>query len=150
MSSWLSHFVNPDDLDPGDHIYVYRGMLFSTCHGIYIGSHANESAVIHFIPDHSYKEAKGRVYISSLTEFRLGFISNLVTVRKYRYGVPQWELLAKRRGSCSMRKSGSNEKVIQRAWDCYNGRIPTVGFNTSEDFALFCKLGHTYRDSSYQ
>ena len=47
---FTSHAVQREDLQPGDHIYVYRKLGMYAHHGIYTGKNkAGEQMVIHFI-----------------------------------------------------------------------------------------------------
>ncbi|XP_077983925.1 uncharacterized protein LOC144438654 [Glandiceps talaboti] len=146
MAYWLSHFVNPYNLDPGDHIYVYTATYFRPRHGIYIGEYKNEPAVIHYKRDESGKQCKGVLMRSSLSEFRENAMGGIALVRKYRYNISGLERIIKRTGTCSSSQTDPVESVLRRAWDCYNGKLPNCGFATDEEFALYCKLGEDFRN----
>ncbi len=127
--------VDPSDLKPADHIYVYRALGVYSHHGIYTGNHGRE--VIHFTGD-SFADAY--VQASTVDEFCDDGTLHLVA-----YDVHPITKYVSRRGTSHWVKSHPADEVISTAkyylrhpdeWGDYN-----LLFNNCESFAVYCKIG---------
>ncbi|XP_077984154.1 uncharacterized protein LOC144438843 [Glandiceps talaboti] len=143
MTSWLSHFVYAYDLSPGDHIYVYRSVQVNSHHGIFI-EYGGTPSVVHFVRDVTRGPPQTKIKLSTLNDFRQNDFGSTASLRRYRYGVGGLEYYLKRGSTCTTKESDSDERVVQRAWDCYNGKDDVSRFENSEQFALYCKLGDKF------
>ena len=150
----LFHSVEPSQLKPGDHIYVWRALGTYSHHGIYTGKPGRE--VIHFTGDGNNslnlmrsKSAKRggfgiRICGSSLDEFLADG-----TLRLVAYGHEENIIYKlKRPGTCHATKSQPADQVVMAAefyldhpddWPNYN-----VFFNNCESFAVYCKTGERH------
>ncbi|XP_077984153.1 uncharacterized protein LOC144438842 [Glandiceps talaboti] len=149
MVSWISHFSYPYEINPGDHIYVYRVGFMRPHHGILLGDHSNDGnlSVIHFVRDYDVtaNQLKGKVVKSSLDDFRQNDFGKTASIRRYRYGVSSWERRIKRRGTCTTRTPDDTEVVLRRTWNCHDGVLPDFDISSSEEFALYCTLGNDFK-----
>lgn len=139
---YFSHAVDRSDLQPGDHIYVYRRWFYSH-HGIY----TRDDRVIHLTGQHGWSvpgsigtKLTATVQVCTLDEFLNGNQLRLVA-----YGVDLASCVVKKSGSCHLSKSRSADKVLPTAeyyleypqeWGPYN-----VITNNCEHFAYYCKTG---------
>lgn len=132
------HYVNKEDLKPGDHIYCYRMILLYSHHGIYIGK--PDCEVIHFSGDTKGSKSSAALRKCTLSEFLDGDELHLVS-----YDEPFLLKFLKKSESSRCLKSDSPSTVIVRAerllhnpemWGDYN-----VLLNNCEGFAFYCKTG---------
>ena len=135
---YFSHAIDRLDLQPGDHIYVWRQLGTYSHHGIYTRS----GKVIHLSGARGQSKSKStaRVRESTLDEFLDGNQLRLVA-----YGVKSSTREIKRKGTCHVRSSRSVEKILETAeyylqnphqWDSYH-----LINNNCEHFAYYCKTG---------
>ena len=106
--------ITKDDLIPGDHIYVRRGGLIYSHHGIYAG----EGTVFHFKGEE--KEKHDPVII--LTEIESFLNNGKLRRRNYRERIPHSESL----------------RIAQRHLSERGYSLP---FNNCEHFATYCATG---------
>ncbi|XP_002737134.1 uncharacterized protein LOC100372175 [Saccoglossus kowalevskii] len=141
------HKINECELNPGDHIYVWKTMYLYSHHGIVAGRKGGVWQIIHFTPDEWKSKSTARIRITSLDEFREGSIGD---IRLYRYGYPWIVCFFKRRGTCCHVFSDHVDVVLRRARECLNLGLPVDGeyhllVNNCEHFCLYCKLGPNYK-----
>ena len=111
---WIMKKITKDDLIPGDHIYVRRGGLIYSHHGIYAG----EGTVFHFKGEE--KEKQDPVVI--LTEIESFLNEGKLRRRHYKERLPHSESLKIAQGHLS-------EKGY------------SLPFNNCEHFATYCATG---------
>jgi cell wall-associated NlpC family hydrolase len=111
---WIMKKITKDDLIPGDHIYVRRGGLIYSHHGIYAG----EGTVFHFKGEE--KEKQDPVVI--LTEIESFLNEGKLRRRHYQERLPRSESLGIAQGHLS-------EKGY------------SLPFNNCEHFATYCATG---------
>jgi len=130
----IMHTIQEEDLQAGDHIYVWRiGFEFQR-HGIYVGcGEVIQLACLEDTLGNDNHITKSEVHKLSLLKFSGGG-----TLKKVKYSTPYTEYLIKVSGSCQLLNSDSAEKVIERANKCLGCRIDLFKFN-GESFALWCK-----------
>ena len=133
----FTHAIDRNDLQPGDHIYVYNSWLMYSHHGIYIGN----DRVIHLSGGGQSKKSAAMVRECTLDEFLNGNQLRLVA-----YGVKPITRRIKKSGTCHILGSRSVEKVLDTAkyylqnpdkWGRYN-----VFTNNCEHFAYCCKTSN--------
>lgn len=119
----------PQDLKPGDHVYVFVSMGMFTRHGIYVG----DGDVIHF-PD---TKDSHTIVRTSLQEFSEGR-----TIRVAQYG-ESFLSHFKLRGTSYPQPSKPVEEVVQAALAAVGTDFGTYDFvkSNSEHFATMCKTG---------
>lgn len=132
------HDVSESELKPGDHIYVYRWMMYSH-HGIYVGN----GKVIHFSgKDDSIFEGKSSAMVkkTSLSDFCKGS-----EIRLAAYDCWRMTKIMKRAATCFVEKSRPAEQVIATAYKYLNNPETWPKYDVDEnncaDFAYFCKTG---------
>ncbi len=145
VNDFFTHKVQPNDLTPGDHIYVYRLFVVYSHHAIYIGR--NESGihtVIHFTGDSEARKSKSTAKIrkATLDDFLKGADLRLVSY-------DDLSSIIKRSGSSHALKSRHGPEVVEIAehycrnpheWKDYH-----VFSNNCEHFCIFCKTGKKVR-----
>ena len=152
---YLDHKIDPDSLQPGDHIYAYRKLGLYHHHGIYIGTNSQGlHIVIHFVGEGGKKsKSTARIRRSTLEDFLQGMKLRLVS-----YGDASF---LTRIGTTHEKKCLPAAEVVRKAehyaehpneWGEYG-----LLTNNCEMFALFCKTGqktdhsseYDYRDQTY-
>ena len=111
---WIMKKITKDDLIPGDHIYVRRGGLIYSHHGIYAG----EGTVFHFKGEE--KEKQDPLII--LTDIESFLTDGKLRRRHYQKRLPHSESLRIAQGHLS-------EKGY------------SLPFNNCEHFATYCATG---------
>ena len=111
---WIMKKITKDDLIPGDHIYVRRGGLIYSHHGIYAG----EGTVFHFKGEE--KEKQDPLII--LTEIESFLTDGKLRRRNYKERLPHSESLRIAQGHLS-------EKGY------------SLPFHNCEHFATYCATG---------
>ncbi|GMH00391.1 hypothetical protein Nepgr_002230 [Nepenthes gracilis] len=165
---FLTHRVERNEIQPGDHIYTWRAVFAYSHHGIFVGG----SKVVHFTPRHDglngmenssteatmnsdlimslpsscptfpdcgFRQPNSGVVLSCLDCF-LGNGSLYL----FEYGVMPSVFLAKLRGgTCTIAECDPSETVIHRAMHLLQNGFGNydVFQNNCEDFALYCKTG---------
>ncbi|KAL1370335.1 hypothetical protein HN51_000611 [Arachis hypogaea] len=162
----LSNKVDPQNLNPGDHIYSWRQAYIYAHHGIYIG----DGMVIHFTRAADQEIGAGTVldrFLFSLPPShpidtpcqrcgrdrtrKDGVISSCLDcflsggdLYLFEYGVSPAFFLAKARGgTCTLATSNPTEQVLHRAFFLLENGFGGyhVFKNNCEDFAIYCKTG---------
>ncbi|OMO68514.1 hypothetical protein COLO4_29611 [Corchorus olitorius] len=159
----LTHRINKESLQPGDHIYCWRLGFLYTDHGIYIG----DDKVIHLVRSCSEGEGTLTNILPKKISSRLaqskqrcpacaeskqnGIICSCLNcflagnaLRRFEYGVNAAIFIAKvRGGTCTQAVSDSADVVIHRAK--YLLEYATLSYklfmNNSEEFTIYCKTG---------
>ncbi|KAH6769209.1 hypothetical protein C2S51_014545 [Perilla frutescens var. frutescens] len=151
----LSHKVKRSDLEPGDHIYVYRAGGTYSHHGEYVGN----DMVVHLSLDKKSSASSSCSCSLSLWGHGCGFrkdgsavtmtcldrFLNNGSLCRYEYGVSKvvFTMVKHRPGTCTMAESDDAEKVIHRAKYLLENGFGNYNFlrNNCELFALYCKTG---------
>ena len=135
----LFHMVSESDLEPGDHIYVWRAGGLYAHHGIYIGKQGME--VIHFYGNKVTGIEGIRIQSCTLKEFKGGALFiNLVP-----YGASRIASFFKRPVTYNCNRSRPAKTVVETA--VYLLEHPddfgeyNVILNNCEAFAIYCKTG---------
>ncbi|KAF3433974.1 hypothetical protein FNV43_RR25077 [Rhamnella rubrinervis] len=151
----LSNKIRRDQLNPGDHIYVWRSGYSYSHHGIYVG----DGKVIHVtrapgpiifssasesFPYHR-PSGEDRVECCSIEDFLSGGDLNL-----YHYGVNRALFLIKRGGTCTRFSSDPPKDVLHRAFSLLEKGFGDYNLfhSNCEDFAIYCKTGLLRVDTS--
>ena len=151
---YLDHTIDPESLQPGDHIYAYRKLGLYYHHGINIGTNPQGlHIVIHFVGEGGKKsKSTARIRRSTLEDFLQGIKLHLVS-----YGDASF---LTRIGTTHEKRCLPAAEVVRTAehyaehlneWDEYD-----LLTNNCEMFALFCKTGqktdhfndYDYRDQT--
>ncbi|KAH6769210.1 hypothetical protein C2S51_014546 [Perilla frutescens var. frutescens] len=155
----LSHKVERSDLEPGDHVYVYRGGVgIYSHHGNYVGN----GMVVHLIVDNFSSSSNCSASCSSssssdehgcgsrkdgsaVTMTCLDCFLKKGSLRRYEYGVSKaaFIMVKHRPGTCTMAESDDAEKVIHRAMYLLENGFGEYHLlkNNCEVFAIYCKTG---------
>ncbi|XP_006812815.1 uncharacterized protein LOC102804462 [Saccoglossus kowalevskii] len=102
--------IDECDLNPGDHIYVYKAMFVYSHHVIVAGKKSGVCQIIHFTGVEKKSKSTARIRMTSLEEFKQG-----CKLRLYRYDHPLSYCKNKRRGTCCPAPSDPVEVVLRRA-----------------------------------
>ena len=144
---YLDHKIDPDSLQPGDHIYAYRKLGLYHHHGIYIGTNSQGlHIVIHFVGEGGKKsKSTARIKRSTLEDFLQGKKLRLVS-----YGDASYPT---RIGTTHEKRCLPAAEVVRKAeyyaehsseWGEYD-----LFTNNCEMFALFCKTGQKTDHTDY-
>jgi len=130
IPEWMLHSVKPEDLKPGDHIYVWRWSTVYAHHGVV--TQINPIAVAHF--------DNQRIRMDGLHVFLKNKES---TIHKVKYEGTWMESTLKRAGTCSMEKPDPIELIVMRALSLVNNSLPVYDLfsKNCELFSKYCVLG---------
>ena len=164
-----SHSLEPKELIPGDHIYVWRraGFFVYQHHGIYIG----DDKVIHFTTrplDASMNIEKKRKHFTErfpfslifkrverkayVLETDLDFFLYGGKLKRARYQTPFWEMYLKAAGTCYQATLLQRDIIVMKAKEKLRENLDEYHLilNNCEDLVTECTTGKKFSDQRWR
>jgi len=157
------------DIQPGDHLFVWRKAKFYSHHGIAISSNDAQripaqylsASISNIEPIMILEQNSTGLQIVTIQQFRLeNFLSKKRehVINRAQYSVDSVHLIVlKRSGTCYKENRDESDKIVQRAIDTFNDEEKrdfyskySILYRNCEHFAYYCCTGIIYYSEQVQ